>query len=114
MKKIEKSVLFKIKGKEWAAKFFPEKQYQSLHGEDSSAITIGVSREIHFIKSDFSVKFCLHELFHAFIFESATESSSLTRDQSEELCCSLIGEHLEEIGLLSRRITDFFLSQRKK
>jgi hypothetical protein len=86
-----------IKGAEWTIVFMAKRSYEKLHGEDSSAITIGDKKEIHFNKTDLCPKYVYHELGHAYFFECNTESANLDAYQTEEVFCSIIGDYLPEI-----------------
>ena len=86
-----------VKGREWEARLLTRRKYEKLHGADSGAITIMSTKQIDFNKSDLNPEDVRHEVFHAYVKESNTESANLTADQMEELCCSLVGEYAIEI-----------------
>jgi hypothetical protein len=50
-------------------------------------------------------------LLHAYVVSTNTESSGLTVDQMEDLCCSIIGHHLDDMTLQCSHILEFFKGQ---
>jgi len=101
-----------IKGKEWEVVFLYPKVYIKKYGSDSDAITVSSIRSIFFKTDAFNPVVIRHELLHAFVNETCVNSSELTRDQMEELCCSLLGDHYYDIGQLTDQILEIKL--RKK
>jgi hypothetical protein len=109
MRKSSKVFNAKIKGHDW--KFYAQSSstYNRKHGTDSHAITYTKDREIYFKISELSPDYVRHEVFHAYIASCSTNSSQLTKDQMEELCAELFGEHGAEMNLLVDQILNFFL-----
>lgn len=104
-----RSLKIKIKGIEWAIFAQTPAAYKRKHGSDSHAITYTKDREIFFNISTLAPDYVRHEVFHAYIASSSTNSSSLTADQVEELAAELYGEHGPEMDLAVDQILNFFL-----
>jgi hypothetical protein len=104
-----RSIKIKIKGIEWAIFAQTPAAYKRKHGSDSHAITYTKDREIFFNISTLAPDYVRHEVFHAYIASSSTNSSSLTADQVEELAAELYGEHGPEMDLAVDQILNFFL-----
>ena len=79
-----------VKGKVWTVRILTDQQYNKLCSEDSDATTMFEKRELFFRKKRLLPGTIRHELLHAFISESHIESSNLSSEQIEELCCSLV------------------------
>jgi hypothetical protein len=62
--------------------------------------------EVHFRRSDWTVKDVRHELGHVFFEMSDTTSSDLTADQTEEQMCQIIGNYWADIGFYADRIIE--------
>lgn len=106
-----KIFLFKIKGKEWKARCYAPRTYTKMHGSDSAAITVMSDRELHFNTKYLSLDYIQHELWHAFTYESNTNSSYLSNDQMEELSATIFSNHGLEIIALSIEIQQQFLTK---
>jgi hypothetical protein len=98
-----------MKGIEWEIFAHSTASYKRKHGSDSHAITYPKDREIYFNKDTLAPDYVRHEVFHAYIASSSTNSSSLTMDQMEELAAELFGEHGVEMMLQVDQILNFFL-----
>ena len=99
----------KIKGYEWT--FHAEKNatYIRKHGSDSHAITYPHEREIYFNSDSLAPDYLRHEIFHAYVASCSTNSSSLSKDQMEELCAEIYGDHAPEMDALVDKILNYFL-----
>lgn len=99
----------KVKGYEWT--FHAEKKatYIRKHGSDSHAITYPVDREVYFNINSLAPDYVRHEVFHVYVASSSTNSSNLDKDQFEELCAELYGDHAPEMDLLVDKIMNHFL-----
>jgi hypothetical protein len=104
-----KSLKITMKGIEWTVYAHSTASYKRRHGSDSHAITYTKDREIFFNKDTLAPDYVRHELLHAFVASSSTNSSSLDVDQMEELCAEIIGEHGVELMLYADQILNFFL-----
>jgi len=104
-----RSIKIKIKGIEWSIFAQTPAAYKRKHGSDSHAITYPKEREIFFNISTLAPDYVRHEVFHAYIASSSTNSSSLTTDQMEELSAELYGEHEPDMNLAVDQILNFFL-----
>lgn len=99
----------KIKGHEWTFHGQTNSAYIRKHGSDSHAITYTKDRDIFFNLSSIAPDYVRHEVLHAYVASSSTNSSNLTADQIEELCCEIYGEHGPEMDLLVDKILNHFL-----
>lgn len=105
----KKSLKISIKGLEWTIYSQSNMSYVRKHGNDSGAITYLQDREVFFNSGHFNPGYVRHELLHCYIASSGTNSSNLTKDQLEELCCEIVEEHYFEIGALADKIVNFIL-----
>lgn len=96
----------KIKGADWKIEFLTQTAYEKKHGENSHAMTEMEKKTISFIKGNCNVGIIRHELLHAFVTETHTESSSLTALQMEELCCATLQHQWSNIQMLVEEIVD--------
>src|SRR3954463_3468929 len=94
----------KIKGHDWT--FFGQSNaaYTRKHGSDSHAITYPNDREVYFNLSSIAPDYVRHEVFHAYVASSGTNSAYLTADQVEELSAEIYGEFGPSMDLLVDRI----------
>lgn len=110
-----KSISLNIKGRDWSFMLLSDKQFDRLHNSEDeggrSGITLPISYECHFRKSDWTIVDIRHELGHILYEMSLTTSSNLTPDQVEETMCSIIGTHSPEIILWSDRVAERFFSK---
>ena len=91
--------------------------YTKLHGDDSRAITDDVERTVHFNIEHFDKPVILHELVHCYIAEYQIDNVEFTKDQLEELCCTIIEAHYKDLDIKATIIYNYFknyLSGRKK
>lgn len=98
-----------IKGHDWT--FYAEKNatYRRKHGTDSHAITYTHDKEVFFNLDSLAPDYVRHEVFHAYVGSSSTNSSNLDKDQMEELCAELYSEHGPEMDLLVNKILNHYL-----
>jgi hypothetical protein len=107
---VSKKVLrLKIKDIEWSFHGQTNASYIRRHGKDSGAITYTDDREVYFNLSQFRPYFVRHELLHVYIASSSSNASSLNKDQVEELCAELYGDHGPEMRLIEDKILEFFM-----
>lgn len=99
----------KIKGYEWTFHAEKSRTYTRKHGSDSHAITYTLDREIFFNIDTLAPEYIRHEVFHAYVASSSTNSSNLDKDQIEELCAELYGDHGPEMDLLVDKILNYYL-----
>ena len=99
----------KIKGYEWTFHAEKSRTYIRKHGSDSHAITYTLDREIFFNIDTLAPEYLRHEVFHAYVASSNTNSSNLDKDQMEELCAELYGDHAPEMDLLVDKILNYYL-----
>lgn len=105
----QKSLKLKIKGHDWEVFAQTPAAYKRKHGSDSHAITYTKDKQLYFNISSLAPDYVRHELFHAYIASSSTNSANLTADQMEELAAELYGEHGPEMDCLADQILNFFL-----
>ena len=67
-----------------------------------------VSLATNLKKSRFTLPTIRHEIFHILVFSSLIESSSLTKDQMEELGAEITAEHSPEIVLWAEQVMNFY------
>lgn len=112
MKYLAKTVQV-IKGREWTFYLLSDKVFDKLHnpeGESNNAMTLPPKYEVHFPKSSWNIIDIRHELGHCFFAMTETMSSNLDVEQVEETFCSIIGNNLPEIQLISDRIAECFFN----
>ena len=99
----------KIKGYEWTFYAQSNATYIRNHGSDSHAITYTHDREIYLNIGSLAPDFVRHEVFHAYVASCSTNSSSLDKDQMEELCAEVYGDHGPEMDMLVDKIINYYL-----
>lgn len=113
--KINKTHLtLNIKGKNWhfitiADKSF-DKKFPNEEGEEgeTAAVTKSDENTVYIRKTKVTIPVIRHEIFHVIVFSSLIESSSLTKDQMEELSAEIVGEHASEIVLWAEQVMNFY------
>lgn len=98
-----------IKGHEWTFHAQTSNTYSRKHGSDSHAITYTHDREVYFNIDSLAPDYVRHEIFHAYVASSSINSADLDKDQMEELCAELYGEHGPEMELLVNKILNYYL-----
>jgi hypothetical protein len=95
-----------VMGAAWTYKLYDEKRFLEIHPdcEDTGAITLPDSKEMHFILGLIDIGTVRHEVRHAFIAELCLDSTELTVDQFEEINCTLDQNRWEEMNEVSLRI----------
>jgi hypothetical protein len=101
-----KSIKLKIKGENWRAFKLNALTYEKKFGDDSDAITLKQDREIYFKKGHITMGTVRHELLHALVSETNTDSANLNEEQKEEICCSIMDFHWHELFYLTEIIID--------
>jgi hypothetical protein len=99
----------KIKGYEWTFHAQSNAAYVRKHGSDSHAITYPVERDVYFNISTLAPSYVRHEVFHAYVTSCSFSSSHLDKDQMEELCAELYGDHGPDMDLLVDKILNYYL-----
>lgn len=79
-----------IKGSEWTIQILADSTYRKRFGRDSMALTDLDTKRIFFNKNLISPGVIRHELLHAIVAEVHLESASITPDQIEEICASIV------------------------
>lgn len=84
-------------------------------GHDAEAITDVNDSTIIFANDsrDFPL-LVRHEIFHAYFSLNLVSSSSLTMDQTEELCAEIVGKYGEEIVNTSKKVHTWIKKRLKK
>ena len=98
-----------IKGYEWTFYAQSNSAYIRKHGSDSHAITYPVERDVYFNISTLAPSYVRHEVFHAYVASCSFSSSHLDKDQMEELCAELYGDHGSDMDLLVDKILNYYL-----
>jgi hypothetical protein len=99
----------KIKGYEWTFYAQLNATYIRKHGSDSHAITYTTEKEVFFNLNTLAPSYVRHEVFHAYVASCSTNSSNLDKDQMEELCAEIYGDHGPEIDVLVDKIINYYL-----
>ena len=94
-----KSFKLNIKGGEWNIRLLPNASYIRKNGSDSDAVVYLNTKTIYFNVNKINLGIIRHELLHAIIEESHTESSSMSADQVEEMCASILQTQWNNINL---------------
>lgn len=87
-----------IKGRKWIIEYLTPQQYKRKHGLDSEGICLLHEKRIHLNKALISPGIVRHELIHALVEESNTESADLNANQMEELICAILQYHWAEFN----------------
>jgi hypothetical protein len=105
-----KETVVQIKGANWTVKKLTTRKFVKLHGDkECPALTVPCDREIHLNGDLHTTKYFRHELLHAFASECNTESmTSMTIDDMEELCASIVGEYAIELVKMADELQAFF------
>ena len=99
-----KEVTIKVKGSSWKVEILSDKDFDQKHGKGhrKSAAVTSSARVISFRKGELTFISVIHELVHAFVFESHTETMiDVTPDDREELCASIISKNFFILGSLA-------------
>lgn len=108
------NIILHVKGRDWNFILYTDKAFNKFHnndgGSDNCAMTITGAREVHFRKSDWSGVAIAHEIGHILHLASLVSSSEMSPDDTVELMCEIIGEHVEEIVLWKSRVVERFLT----
>lgn len=103
-----KTLTVDVLGTSWTVHMQAPTAYRKMHGSDSEAITYPGDLEVFFNKNYFTPDTVRHETMHLFVASSGSTSSSLTKDQMEELCAELYGQHGPKMDLVTDQIISFF------
>lgn len=104
-----KELVLNVKGRDWTFSMLNDSTFNKHHNDDGGcrpAVTMPGTFEVHFRRSDWTVKDVRHELGHVFFTMSDTQSSDLTADQVEEQMCTIIGDYYADIGFYADRIIE--------
>lgn len=93
-----------IIGDKWKIIIMEEDAFVRRFGNDTAAITILEDRKIYFHHNDFTKEIIRHEIYHAALFQTCTESASLTNDQFEEVACDVFGRFGPRLNRLANLI----------
>lgn len=96
-KKIFPLVTFQVCGKTWTAYMCPTRWFNKKYSKDTIAITVCDDKEIFFRLKNTSHETIIHELMHAYFWESGMRSMNLNTEQLEELCCEIVSKHAKLI-----------------
>lgn len=88
----------------WQFFAYPTAKYKREFGSDSEAICFPQDHQIYFRKPHITPETIMHELIHALIASSNTNSSALSSEQTEELICELIPAYYYELGLWTSQL----------
>jgi hypothetical protein len=74
-------------------------------------MTILMTREVHFRKSDWDLLTIRHELLHVLYAMSLSGSTDLDAVQVQELCAEIVGHHTPEIVVWTDQIAEKFFGR---
>lgn len=97
-----------IKGSVWTVNFITDKTFIKNHGE-GHGIALSETKTINIKRSSVSLETILHELWHAYIYESNLESAELTSLQMEEISADTVGTSYHLLGNNLWGIVDYYL-----
>jgi hypothetical protein len=96
-----------IKGSDWDIIVLNNTMFnKKFQQENCCAITIMEKRSIVFNKALINTGIIRHELMHAIIGESHTESAMLDPVQIEEVCASIVENQWHNINMWTEQIID--------
>ena len=73
--------------------------------EDNAAITDSSSKEIHFRRSDLTLKVVMHELWHVFFsYCYLSDTTNMTLEDIEEVSAALFSDRAEKIVEIGKDI----------
>ena len=107
-----KSKKVSIRGTTWKFRIISDDLFDKRHGENhevdpnnlSAAITSRHEKLVDFRPDEVTIINIRHELMHCYVFTCLIEDSDLNKDQMEEICCNIIGEHGEELSKIANKI----------
>lgn len=102
------SIRIKVKEVPWTVLLLPLAQYEAAHGDDSNAICIMDSREIHLVEGRASRFNIAHELGHAYISSCLVDVAQVKKTDMEELFCDIIGHHAADIVKTTNKVFRHF------
>lgn len=105
-----KELVLQIKGADWSFKLISDASYKRRMGSDSDAATLTKSREVLFHPTGLSMNTIKHEIFHCLVDSSDVYSMSMSLDNLEELCATLVATYNLQIELWANQLMDYFLS----
>lgn len=86
---------FHVMGKLWKAYFTDTRYFNKTYGVDTLAATETDEKKVFFrAKKLPSEETIIHELVHAYLWETGLRSMDLDVDQLEELFCELCSKHM--------------------
>ena len=96
-----------IKGSDWNINLMTQRQYNRKHKEhkNTSAMTNG-DKNIDLVVGVSSFVDIVHELGHAYFYESPTKSCNLTPYQTEELMCEIYSQNFLDILKIATEIME--------
>lgn len=94
-----KNLAFQVCGKSWRVYYCSTRYFNKRYGKGTLAIAECDDKEIFFRAKQLSYETAVHELMHAYFWESGMRSLDLKTHQLEELCCEIVSKHAREIIL---------------
>ena len=104
-----KELVLNIRGRDWSFWLLNDSTFNKHHNDDGGnrpGVTMPADFQVHFRRSDWTVKDIRHELGHVFFAMYDNHSTDLTADQVEEQMCSIIGDYYADIGYFADRIIE--------
>lgn len=108
MKKPIKELALPIRGVTHKFRLLDDLNYDRTHGEDSNGITNSITWVVDFRASSFSLRIVRHELLHAYINTSFTDTAIVSPIQVEENAAEIFGhfgpEMLKNADLIFKKL----------
>lgn len=86
-----------IKGMPWKFRLLSPATYIKHHDASTCGMTILSHKHVDFRTDSFDLTTVIHELMHCYFSEAKVESANLTSAQTEEVFCSLVADHIQDI-----------------
>jgi hypothetical protein len=110
-----KEYIIKIKGTKWKYRLIPRELFLKVHKDaeviDHVAITIKQENRIDFTPNELTVETIIHELVHAYMSETYTNSANLENEQMEDIICDMISYNISKIQKQSKRMLKVLLKE---
>lgn len=100
-----RKIKFRIMGKIWVIRIMPNRKFIRKHGDDCLAITIFHKNRIDIARCARSKDTVVHELVHAYLDEMCVTSTSMSKDDMEEVFAELMAKRGAELLALAKDLT---------
>ena len=93
-----------MEDRKWKVVLSSVEEYEEMHGDDSSAITLLDSKEIHFKTDHINLETVTHEISHVYMSYTIIELKSLKIEDLEEFFCDFNGKYAFNICKVSKKV----------